>query len=162
VGIRLNNTEGFSTVEFILAGVIILIVLVVGWLVLNSNNSPSKIILSKQKHIDSVVSKINQNNYETLANQLYHGGYITKSLYNTTESLISSYNNNSLASNSAYSTMICVSYIPNKFSYSKVQLNSSSSANLGVNVYIPYISTPTKYSADWVLNGSWQLNSVSC
>lgn len=156
------NQLGFSIFETILSLLVLLVLIVIISAIFSYEYSPSHIILSRQTTIDQSISNLNQSNYQSLAKNLYVKGYITNSLYTTTESLINSFSTNTFSSNPAYSDLICVDQIPHNFSYGQVTINGNT-ASLPVNLYLYDQLNPIKYIAKWTnKNGLWQLNSVSC
>lgn len=122
------------------------------------------LILQRQQYVDRAIKGINVENYDSFANSLNNKGYLTSSLYTTTQSLIDSYAAGSFSSNPAYNKIICVDDVPSSYEYGAVKINSSgTSATVKVNVFVPDSLSSTPYEAYWVnTNGSWQLNNVSC
>lgn len=143
----------------------IALIIVFGWVLFGqSNESDSALILSRQQYIDRYISSINFENYTAFGNTLYSRGYLTTTLYNTTESLINNYTAGDFSSSPAYSTLICVSQIPKSYSYGTAKVSADgNSATLPVNVYDQNSTPPVSYTADWVnANGSWKLNNAAC
>lgn len=159
-----QKQSGFIVIEVLLIAIVALVILLVVWLIYDHNSSPSAVITQRQKYIDKTISGLNEDNYQTFGTTLYHRGYLTTSLYNTTQSLINSYANSSFGSNPAYSKLICVDEVPSSYSYGSVNVGSDgNSATIAVNVYEPGSDSPIPYTADWVkTNGSWQINNASC
>lgn len=157
--------SGFTIIETLVVAAVIVIIIAIGvGLYGHYHNSSASTILHRQEHIDKNISDLSVNNYQSFGTNLYNGGYLTPSLYKTTQSLTSSYSNGTFSSNPAYSAVICVDEIPNSYTYGPVNINSSdNTATVQVNVFIPGSLSPVKYIASWVnSNGSWQLNNAIC
>lgn len=157
-----QKDKGFTLIETIGVLAIAIIIAVVAIFIGHIGNSPSDVILSRQRYIDKYISHLSVSDYNSLGTTLYHEGYITTTLYQTTQSLISSYSSNSLESNPSYSQIICVDEIPHDFTYGAVNI-SNNKASVPVNLFLFGSFNPIKYTAYWVNNnGTWQLNNTSC
>ncbi|HUD07339.1 MAG TPA: hypothetical protein VMR34_05640 [Candidatus Saccharimonadales bacterium] len=160
-----KNTHGFSVPEIAIIAVGVGLLILVGWVVYNHfDDSDSAVILRKQQYIDKYISGLNVGDYTSFGSSLYNQGYLTFSLYTTTQSLINSYSEGSFGNNTAYSKIICVDLIPKSYTYGTVEINSNgNTATLPIDVFTPTSISPTKYTADWLKNnGTWQLNNAEC
>jgi hypothetical protein len=160
-----KNKHGFVAPEMTLILVVTILIIVVGWLVYQHyDKTNAAIILQRQQHIDKSISDLSLRNYTSFGTSLYKGGYLTTSLYNTTQSLISSYSDGNFDSNPAYAKIICIDEIPGAYSYGTATVSTNSTtATIPVKVFVPGSTTATPYTAYWVnTNGTWQLNNVTC
>ena len=159
-----SNTAGFTVVEVAITITVFLLIVLIGFAYSNSHQTNASLILQRQKYIDKYVHNLNLQNYSSFANTLYKNGYLTTSLFKTTQSLTNSYSNDTLGSNPSYSQIICVQQIPSSFTYGPVNVSASGiTATLPVKVFTLDDSNPTPYVASWTkINGNWQLNNATC
>jgi hypothetical protein len=165
MSIRLKNNSGFTLFEIILIIAAAVFVSIVGYIAFNhTNETAAEIILQRQQYIDKNISNLNIQNYTSLGASLYKHGYLTTSLYNTTQSLINSFTNGNFNSNSAYGNMVCVDQVPSSYTYGLVNVsNNGNTATIPINVFVPNSISHTPYTGYWVnTNGTWQLNNVIC
>lgn len=165
IKLKYKDINGFTAVETTLILTAIIFIGVVGWIVYSHyNKSNSSLILNRQEYVDKYISDITQQNYTSFGTSLYQRGYLTSSLYNTTQSLISSFTSGSLSSNPAYSKLICIDSIPSYYTYGRVSIASNGdTASIPVSVFALGSKTPTPYVAYWVkINSVWKLNDAKC
>jgi hypothetical protein len=160
-----KNTHGFAVSESLLISAAVIFMVASGWLVYNHyDKSNAALVLQRQQYIDKYISGITLRNYASFGSSLNNRGYLTTSLYSTTQSLINGYTDGSFDSNPAYSKIICVDEIPSYYTYGAVNVSSSgNTATITVKVFTAGSVTPTPYTAYWVnTDGTWQLNNVQC
>lgn len=160
-----KSARGFIVPEFVLVGVGVVLVAVAGWVVYRHyNQSDAQQILGRQQAIDRAISGLSIRTYNTFGNTLYKKGYLTTSLYNTTQSLINSFASGDFSSDPAYNSLICVDHVPSSFRYGPVSINNEdTAASLPVKVYVPDSPNQTNYTAHWVNNdGTWRMDSAEC
>lgn len=160
-----RNAQGFAIPETIVIIAAVIFIVITGWIVYGHyDKTDATIILQRQQSIDKYISDITEQNYGSFGTTLYKRGYLTTSLYNTTQSLINNYAEGTFSSNPAYDKIICVDQVPGSYTYGTVTLSSSGdTATVPVNVFTPGSINPTPYKAYWVKNnGTWQLNNAEC
>ncbi|MGD0284525.1 MAG: hypothetical protein ABSB12_02950 [Candidatus Saccharimonadales bacterium] len=162
---RSKCNSGFTVVEIVLIVAAAVLICAVGYIVFSHNDeTASQIILQRQQYIDKNISNLSIQNYTSLGTSLYKQGYLTTSLYLTTQSLINDFTNGDFNSNPAYNKMICVDQIPSSYSYGLANISSDgNAATISVNVFVPGSVSHVPYTGYWVnTNGTWQLNDIDC
>jgi hypothetical protein len=160
-----KNTSGFTLFEIVLIIAAVVFIGIVGYIAFSHNDkTPAGIIMQKQQYIDKDISNLTIENYTSFGTSLYKHGYLTTSLYDTTQSLINDFTNGDFNNNPAYNNIICVDQLPSSYTYGLANVSSDGdTATIRVNVFTPGSISHTPYTAYWVnTDGSWQLNNVTC